>query len=1306
MAQLVLTAASGLVGAVGKIGVGSIIARTAAATAAGFAAQGLTNAILGPTRREAEGPRLETFSVQASTEGAGILRVWGRARVAGQIIWAARFKETSETTTETSGGKGGPSVETTVTEYAYSISFAVGLCEGPIDRVGRVWADGRPLDLSKINARIYYGTEDQGPDDLILAVEGAAPAFRGLAYVVFEDLPLADFGNRIPQLSFEVERSLTSEDPGALENALTAVTVIPSSGEFVYGTTPVRRSEGEGVSVSENKRAGGGGTDFSIALDSLQALAGNVRSAALVVSWFGDDLRAGSCRLRPGVETPVKTTEPYEWSVGGVAREAAFLVSQDDGAAVYGGTPSDRSVLEAIADMNARGLDVLFHPFILMDVPPGNGLPDPYGGAEQSAFPWRGRIVSPSDGAAGAGADIAAFFGAATAGDFSIAGDAVSYAGPDEWSFRRFVLHYAHLCALAGGVEAFILGSELRGLTTTRDAAGAYPAVDAMKSLAAEVRAVLGPVVKISYGADWSEYFGHQPTDGSGDVSFHLDPLWSDPAIDFIGVDNYLPLADWRDEADHLDALAGAKSQYDLDYLKAAIRSGERYDWYYASDADRAAQIRSPIMDGAYGEDWVFRPKDLWGWWENPHHNRPGGVRSPTPTSWVPRSKPFRFTELGCSAIDKGANQPNVFVDPKSSESATPHFSTGARDDLAQRRFLEAHLDFWRDPAQNPTSPDYGGPMVAADRLYVYAIDARPFPFFPALSDVWGDAANWSLGHWLNGRLGRAPLDLLIGALSREAGPVAVDTSGLQGVLTGYVLDRPMSPRASIEPLAQVYQFDMVDAGGALRFQPWAQSAVSMLTVNDLVAHNSDATLSASVEQLGEAPSVLRLGFIDEGADYQSAVVEASEPGRIDDRVAALELPLVVDAGEASARARALLADAHVARESARFRLPLSRLAMQPGDAVDLEAAGVSRRYRIVEVADGVDRRIEAVRVTKAAFDAPVETVAPAAPAAPPVFGPPLFAVFDAPLLREEDDARAVRIAAFASPWPGRVSFFRRRSGADGYGALSGAVDARATIGVLDAALDPLPAGASGRFRDQTMRVRLSNGAFSSVSDSALLAGANGLFIEADPASGGVEVVQFRDAVLGPDGVWTLSRLLRGQAGTEDLAVLGAPAGARVALIDQAIGFAALPADEHGLVHVWRAGPANEPPATSDAYAERETRPASRALSPLSPVHLKVERTVDGWRLNWIRRTRIGGDAWERDDAPLGEAFERYRVEIVNGVSVVRSDEIAFSEYFYSAVDAQSDFGGGGPSAPFLARVAQISDFAGPGVFASAIISL
>ena len=112
--------------------------------------------------------------------------------------------------------------------------------------------------------------------------------------------------------------------------------------------------------------------------------------------------------------------------------------------------------------------------------------------------------------------------------------------------------------------------------------------------------------------------------------------------------------------------------------------------------------VRTPITDGAASKPWVYRFKDLRAWWQSPHFNRPGGVESGLATAWVPQSKPIRFTELGCPAIDRGTNQPNVFFDPKSSESFTPYFSRGWRDDAIQRAYLEASYLHWGGAANNP----------------------------------------------------------------------------------------------------------------------------------------------------------------------------------------------------------------------------------------------------------------------------------------------------------------------------------------------------------------------------------------------------------------------------------------------------------------------------------------------------------------------------------------------------------------------------------------------------------------------------
>ncbi|MGH6741716.1 MAG: baseplate megatron protein TIM-barrel domain-containing protein, partial [Bradyrhizobium sp.] len=359
------------------------------------------------------------------------------------------------------------------------------------------------IDQSKYTIRVYRGDEAQSADSLITSKEGgedAAPPYRGTAYVVFDNMPVAAFGNRLPQLNFEVFRAVDD-----FEARVRAVTLIPSAGEFVYEPDRVIRIE-NGKTIAENLHTGLGGTDWKVSLDQLEEQLPNAGNVSLVVSWFGTDLRIGHCEIRPGVEVDDKDTQPDTWSVGGIAREAAYVVSQVNDRPAYGGTPSDQAVISAIQDLKARGFSVTFYPFISMDVPDGNGLPDPYSGASgQPAYPWRCRITcTPAPGQPGSvdktgacATQVAAFAGEAAPGDFTVLGETVVYSGPPEWSFRRFILHYAHLCAAAGGVDAFLIGSEMRGASTLRSSASTFPFVDALVDLAEDVSSVLGPTTKI-----------------------------------------------------------------------------------------------------------------------------------------------------------------------------------------------------------------------------------------------------------------------------------------------------------------------------------------------------------------------------------------------------------------------------------------------------------------------------------------------------------------------------------------------------------------------------------------------------------------------------------------------------------------------------------------------------------------------------------------------------------------------------------------------------------------------------------------
>jgi hypothetical protein len=1277
MATLLLSAAGSAVGsALLPGGIGLLGATVSGAALGGAIGAGLgayvDQQLFGPTVANAEGPRLSDLHVMSSTEGAPIPRVYGRARIAGQLIWSTDFVEHAATR-EAGGGKGGGGAS--VTEYSYSVSFAVALAEGPVTRVGRVWADGNLLSLADIDWRLHKGDETQEPDPLIEAAEGAAPAYRGLAYVVFEDLDLSPFGNRIPQLSFELYRSLSD-----VESGIRAVTVIPGAGEFVYDTEVVREVLSEASSRAANEHGLAGRADFAVAMDELQATCPNVASASLVVTWFGDDLRAGQCTVRPKVETAWKITTPERWSVAGPARGDAAVVSETDGRPAFGGTPSDLSVVRAIRELRGRSLRTVFYPFLMMDVPAGNALPDPYSGAaSQPAYPWRGRITcapaagrpGSADKTAAAATQIASFFGTAAPGDFTRMGDEVHYGGPAEWSYRRMVLHYAHLCVVAGGVDMFLIGSELKGLTQARSDASTYPAVAALRALAADVRSIVGPATKISYAADWSEYAGHQPADGTGDVHFHLDPLWADANVDFVGIDYYPPLTDWRDGASHLDA-ALAASIYDPGYLASRFGAGEAFDWYYASEADRAAQTRIPITDGAYGKPWVFRAKDIRGWWANAHYDRPGGTESATPTAWAPEGKPIVFTEAGCPAIDKGTNEPNLFVDPKSSESALPHFSRGNRDDFIQRRFVEEMTAHWgTGGAHNPVSSVYGGRMIAEGDIFFWTWDARPYPAFPERMDIWADGANWQLGHWLNGRLGAVPLGDLVSRIMADVGFEAFDASELGGLVQGYAIDRIMSPRQALEPLMLARFFDATETEGAIRFRSLAQRPLLTLTPDELAVEAESAAAGYVLKrgQETELPLSAKLTFIDGSLDYRQAAVEARRLVGRSQRVASAALPMVMTHEDAQGAADIWLQQAWAERESATLRLPPSLLALDPGDAVELVLPDRRAKLRLTALTDQGAREAKAVACEASLFgpaSAPRRSYTPATPAS---YGPPLAVFLDLPLLKGDETPYAPRVAVAADPWPGGIAFWKSATGA-GF-SFDRAVTRQATIGRTVSALGP---GATSRWdRRATLTVALVSGTLSSKDEAAVLAGANAAALETP--EGEWEAIQFRDAALVAPDTYELSGLLRGQAGTETAMRAPLAAGARFVLLDGALAELGLTEAERGLARVWAYGPAPKP--MDDPSYLRETRSfAGVGLRPLSPVHVRAQRLAGGdIALSWVRRTRIGGDSWEGIDVPLGEEAELYEVDILSGGVALRTLSASAPMATYTAAMQSADFG-------------------------------
>ena len=738
-----------------------------------------------PQKNPRRFPSLENLRITGVDSQNGIPQIFGTVRVGGQVIWMSPVLDKIRNQTIISGGWG-IFPEKPIASYRYSVSVAIALCEGQIDRVSNIYANGALLDMSQIVTRVYTGHREQEADPLIESFEGGegnVPHFAGTAYIVLEDIPLELFGGRLPEFGFDVVRS--NHFMEGLEAQVTALCLIPASGEFVYATTPIIR-DGEFREVYENMTMSRTKSDFSVSIEQLQATYPNLQNVSLVVGWFFDHLDPRLLNIQAGVEILEKYTTPYIWQVAGMEREDARLLSHHNGHIAYGGTPADFAVRQGIIALANKGYSVTFYPFLFGDIEENNADDLP-------PYPWRGRI-KPQGTQSQQEEGITHFFA----------------------EYRTMILHYAELCSdindiHTGAVSVFVIGSELVGLTHHR-IDGEYPAVAYLKELAEDVRSILGSEVKITYGADWTEYGVHKAPDGS--LGFPLDTLWSDDNIDMIGLDWYAPLSDMRDGEGHLDA-QDTQTDHDSDYLKSKIEGGEGYDWYYANETDRNTQNRRAITDGAYDKPWIYRVKDIRNWWKNLHYPRDSdGIEDTTPTDWIPQSKKIIFTELGCPAVDKGANSPNLFPDAKSSENALPPFSSGRRDDMIQRSLIKAYFDYWTE--HNETSSLYDGDMVDINHLALWCVDARPFPIFPARSDKWQDAPAYFLGHWLMGRGNFSSLKHIFTELADKAGVELLFDNRADRVVDGFAIDSPMSFRDMLEDMAILYGLSLIHQGDSL----------------------------------------------------------------------------------------------------------------------------------------------------------------------------------------------------------------------------------------------------------------------------------------------------------------------------------------------------------------------------------------------------------------------------------------------------------------------------------------------------------
>ncbi|WP_341750730.1 glycoside hydrolase TIM-barrel-like domain-containing protein [Candidatus Tisiphia endosymbiont of Sialis lutaria] len=508
----------------------------------------------------------ESFVLSKAVYGHPIALVFGTARINGKIIWANQIKEVQITSVAQRGVSDtqGTAAIHNLTECEYYLSFAVGICEGEIAEISRVWANDQLFNLEQYKFRFYLGSEEQIADPLIAAAEpqGQAPAFRGLSYAVFEELPLSDFNNSIPNFSFEVTRKANIPDnieSKSVEDLVEAVDIIPGSGEFVYDCLvqyKIITNSLDGIISKKpiNSHNYHNIADSVYSLNQMKIICPNIKWIAPVVCWFGDSLDIKNCIIKPAVEFNDPNTQYSEqWQVGKYLRDTARLVSRDaDNFPKYGGTVNDASIIRYLQELKRRNFKIMFYPMFFLDI---------------WQKPWRGHLT-------GSISSVVDFFN-------------------KDQGYNDFILHYAEL--VKDHIDSFVIGSELICLTSIRDQHNNFPAVMELIKLAKLVKNIVGDNVLVTYAADWSEY--HHTKDGW----YNLDKLFASEYIDFVGIDAYFPVT------------RTVNSGISPEEIIKGWQSGEGYDYFI----DENGSQHELSADYAW--------KNLRYWWENYHHN-PDGI--------------------------------------------------------------------------------------------------------------------------------------------------------------------------------------------------------------------------------------------------------------------------------------------------------------------------------------------------------------------------------------------------------------------------------------------------------------------------------------------------------------------------------------------------------------------------------------------------------------------------------------------------------------------------------------------------------
>jgi len=540
---------------------------------------------------------------------------------------------------------------------------------------------------------------------------------------------------------------------------------------------------------------------------------------------------------------------------------------------------------------------------------------------------------------------------------------------------------------------------------------------------------------------------------------------------------------------------------------------------------------------------------------------------------------------------------------------------------------------------------------------------------------------------------GQIALSEVVADVCALSGLPAWDSSDLDQMVSGYVISGPVTARAVIEQLAEVYHFDVVEQDDGLLFRKLDRPLTRTVAAADLVVSAAGGRRADKISlnrlQDMDLPREIGLSYIDPARDYQTGHQRARRGKGASDRVRQKAYPLVLSADQAKAISEVQLDLAWGGREQAGFILPPRYADLAPGDIVDLGGGAAANSYLLQEIeASPEGLSCQAVKFSPGLFGRTATADSGPVPGQQvAAIADSRFLPLDMPTITGAEVSAPIlfwAVAAGSGKWTG-ATLFLSRDGGQSYDALD-SLSAKAISGTVENILSSGPTA----YWDQAneVQVRLDNPADSlaGATREAVLNGANIAWL-------GGEIIQFQQAVLQPDGSYLLSGLLRGRRGTEHAVATHGAAEDFILLTEAAVQAATLNYGDIGRTYAYKCvttgGRLEDVAADNFLYQ-------ARALKPFAPVHARGSRDGSGnLTLRWIRRSRVGGEWNDYADAPLGELYEKYDIEILDGAAVVRTLTSDQPQVAYPAALQAEDFGA--PQSAVTVRISQLSDRVGRG---------